>query len=164
MKKAVRRATPRPVRKAQRVIRHPARSAVRAATPRAVREAQRTAFNAAHPVNTAENALLDGLVDRSSTSRRVRPVSSSVNRARAASWQEALTEKMLPWRRRDRERYDSARTGMAAERGAVRSGSMSRRERAQAALSATAACGDGPAARDAQAMLDILRVEEGECE
>ncbi|HWX87568.1 MAG TPA: hypothetical protein VNX67_05290 [Solirubrobacteraceae bacterium] len=34
-------------------------SAVGAATPRSVRKVKRTAFNATHPVNTAENALLN---------------------------------------------------------------------------------------------------------
>jgi hypothetical protein len=72
MKKAVRRATPRSVRKAKRVAFHPARTAVHAATPRSVRKVKRTTFNVTHPVNTAENALLDSLTGgsrRSSSSR-----------------------------------------------------------------------------------------------
>jgi hypothetical protein len=116
VKKAVRRATPRPVRKAQRVVRHPARSIVRAATPRAVREVQRTAFNVTHPVNTAENALLGAVPSRSSERRRARPVASSPKRTSSASWREAPIEKVPPWRRRDRERYDMARVETAAER------------------------------------------------
>jgi len=59
MKKAVRRATPKPVRKAKAVVKHPVGTAARAATPRSVREAKHKAFNATHPLNTAENALLN---------------------------------------------------------------------------------------------------------
>jgi len=61
MRKVVRRATPRPVRQVKRVVRHPARTAIRAATPRPIRNVQRTAFKVAHPVNAAENALLNSL-------------------------------------------------------------------------------------------------------
>jgi hypothetical protein len=59
MKKVVRRATPRPVRKATRVVKHPVGTAIGAATPRSIRKVKRTAFNVAHPVNTAENTLLN---------------------------------------------------------------------------------------------------------
>jgi hypothetical protein len=72
MKKAVRRATPRSVRKAKRVAFHPARRAVHAATPRSIRKVKRTAFNVTHPVNTAENALLDSLTGGSRRSSRSR--------------------------------------------------------------------------------------------
>jgi hypothetical protein len=67
MKKAARRATPRSVRKAKAVVKHPVGTAARAATPRSVRSAKRTVFNATHPVNTAENALL-----RAATPKRKR--------------------------------------------------------------------------------------------
>jgi hypothetical protein len=71
MKKAVRRATPKPVRKAKAVVKHPVGTAARAATPRSVRKAKRTAFNATHPVNTAENALLNaGTPKRGRRSKR----------------------------------------------------------------------------------------------
>lgn len=69
MKKAVRRATPKPVRKAKAVVMHPARTAVRAATPRSLRQAKRTAFNWTHPINTAENALLDAATKKRSGRR-----------------------------------------------------------------------------------------------
>ena len=61
LRKAVRRATPRPVRQVKRVVRHPVRTGIRAATPRSIRSAQRSVFNATHPVNTLENALLNSL-------------------------------------------------------------------------------------------------------
>lgn len=64
MKKAVRRATPRPVRKAKAVVRHPVGTATRAATPRSVRNAKRTVFNATHPINTAENKIVRAAVPR----------------------------------------------------------------------------------------------------
>jgi hypothetical protein len=63
-RKAVRRATPRPVRKVKRVVRHPVRTGVRAATPKPIRDAERAAFKLAHPVNTAENAFLDAVTPR----------------------------------------------------------------------------------------------------
>jgi hypothetical protein len=59
MKKAARRATPRSVRRAKNVVKHPVGTAARAATPRSVRSAKRKAFNATHPINTAENAVLN---------------------------------------------------------------------------------------------------------
>lgn len=71
LRKAVRRATPRPVRKAKSVVFHPARTGVRAATPRTVRKAKRSVFNATHPVNTVENKLLDSLAPRSKPTRRL---------------------------------------------------------------------------------------------
>jgi hypothetical protein len=64
MRKAVRRATPRPVRKVKRVVTHPVRTGVRAVTPRPIRNAERAVFNATHPINAAENALLNGLTNR----------------------------------------------------------------------------------------------------
>jgi hypothetical protein len=64
VKKAVRRAPPKPVRKAKAVVKHPVGTAARAATPRSVRKAKRTAFNATHPVNTAENALLNAVTPK----------------------------------------------------------------------------------------------------
>lgn len=77
LRKAVRRATPRPVRKAKRVVRHPARTAVRAATPRPIRNAQRTVFNVAHPVNAAENALINRVAAGSRAPSRRRSAGSS---------------------------------------------------------------------------------------
>src|SRR3954447_1527575 len=61
MRKAVGKAPPRPVRQVKRVVRHPARTAIRAATPRPIRNVQRSVFNVAHPINTAENALINSL-------------------------------------------------------------------------------------------------------
>jgi hypothetical protein len=60
-RRSVRRVTPRPVRQVNRVVRHPVRTSVRAVTPRPIRQAQRSVFNVTHPVNTAENALLNSL-------------------------------------------------------------------------------------------------------
>jgi hypothetical protein len=83
MKKAARRATPRSVRKAKSVIKHPVGTAARAATPRSVRKAKRTAFNVTHPLNTAENALLNaGSPPR--RSRRSKPTSPPGKAAGAA--------------------------------------------------------------------------------
>jgi hypothetical protein len=70
MKKAVRRATPRPVRKAKAVVRHPVGTATRAATPRSVRNAKRTAFNAIHPINTAENRIVRAAMSRKAPPQR----------------------------------------------------------------------------------------------
>jgi hypothetical protein len=64
LRKAMRKATPKPVRQAKRGVRHPVRTGVRAATPRPIRNVQRSAFNAAHPVNAAENRFLRGLFRR----------------------------------------------------------------------------------------------------
>ncbi len=77
LRKVVRRATPRPVRKVKRVVTHPVRTGVRAVTPRPIRNAQRTVFNATHPVNTLENAFLNSLTGS--------PRSRSGNRRRASS-------------------------------------------------------------------------------
>lgn len=70
MRKAARRATPRSVRKVNRVVKHPVGTAIGAATPRSVRKVKRTAFNVTHPVNTAENALLNAATPRSRSRRR----------------------------------------------------------------------------------------------
>ncbi len=80
MKKAVRRATPRSVRRVNAVVKHPVGTAVNAATPRSVRKAKRTAFNIAHPVNTAENVTLNAVTPKGSRHRsmnRLRPRSST---------------------------------------------------------------------------------------
>jgi hypothetical protein len=73
MKKAVRRATPRPVRKAKAVVKHPVGTAINAATPRSVRKAKRRAFKIAHPINTAENAMLNAATPSRSLRRSQRP-------------------------------------------------------------------------------------------
>lgn len=88
MKKAVRRATPRSVRKAKRVVRHPARTAVRAATPRPVRNAKRQVFNATHPLNTAENKLLNAAMPRKSRRRTTPTKSSSLS---GSAWAAIIT-------------------------------------------------------------------------
>jgi hypothetical protein len=79
MRKAVRRATPRPVKKVKRVVRHPARTAARAATPKPIRKAQRQVFNVTHPVNTVENAIIDNVMPR----RPARPKSRSAGGSRS---------------------------------------------------------------------------------
>jgi hypothetical protein len=76
MRKAVRRATPRPVKQVKRVVKHPARTAVRAATPKPIRKAQRQVFNVTHPVNTVENAIIDNVMPR-------RPAQSKSRSARS---------------------------------------------------------------------------------
>lgn len=81
LRKAVRRATPRPVRQVKRVVTHPVRTSVRAVTPRPIRNVQRSVFNATHPVNTLENALLNSLTGtprrhRASRGRASMPASS----------------------------------------------------------------------------------------
>jgi hypothetical protein len=52
--KSVRRATPRPVRKAM----HPARTVRNAVTPRPVKQVSRAAYTVRHPVGVAENAAI----------------------------------------------------------------------------------------------------------
>ncbi len=74
-RRSVRRVTPRPVRQVNRVVRHPVRTSVHAVTPRPIRQAQRSVFNVTHPVNTAENALLDSI--SGSRGRGVRNVAPS---------------------------------------------------------------------------------------
>ncbi len=94
MRKAVRRATPRPVRKAKRVVFHPARTAVHAATPRSVRKVKRTAFNVTHPVNTAENALLDSLTGGSRRSSRGRGSGHSTTSSYSDGYSTATEERL----------------------------------------------------------------------
>jgi hypothetical protein len=94
MKKAVRRATPRSVRKAKRVAFHPARTAVHAATPRSIRKVKRTAFNVTHPVNTAENALLDSLTGGSRRSSRRGGGSYSTTSSSSGAYSTATEERL----------------------------------------------------------------------
>ena len=54
IRKTVRRATPRPVRRAM----HPARTVKYAVTPRPVKQASRAAYTVRHPVGAAENRLI----------------------------------------------------------------------------------------------------------
>jgi hypothetical protein len=86
MKKAARRATPRSIRKAKRVVKHPIGTAVGAATPRSIRKVKRTAFNAAHPVNTAENALLNAATPRRRGRSRSRSTSRDDTKISGAGW------------------------------------------------------------------------------
>jgi hypothetical protein len=94
MKKAVRRATPKPVRKAKRIVRHPARTAVRAATPRSIRQVKRTAFNATHPINPAENALLKSLTGASRRSSSSGGSSNSGRSHYSAGYATATEERL----------------------------------------------------------------------
>ena len=55
IRKALRQATPRPVRQVKSAVTHPVGSTIRAVTPGPVRSAHRTAFNATHPINAVEN-------------------------------------------------------------------------------------------------------------
>ena len=64
LRKAVRRATPRPVKQVKRVVKHPVRTTVRAATPKPIRRAERQLFNVTHPVNALENAVIDTVMPR----------------------------------------------------------------------------------------------------
>jgi len=70
LRKAVRRATPRPVKQVKRAVTHPVRTTVRAATPRPIRQAQRTVFNVTHPVNTLENAIVRSVIPAPRTGTR----------------------------------------------------------------------------------------------
>ncbi len=54
VRKTVRKATPRPVRKAM----HPARTVKNAVTPRPVKQASRAAYTVRHPVGAAENKVI----------------------------------------------------------------------------------------------------------
>jgi hypothetical protein len=54
VRKSVRRATPRPVRKAM----HPARTVRNAATPRPVEQVSRAAYTVRHPAGATENAMI----------------------------------------------------------------------------------------------------------
>jgi hypothetical protein len=58
VRKSVRRATPRPVRKAM----HPARTARNAVTPRAVKQASRGAYTVRHPIGAAENKAIGAVL------------------------------------------------------------------------------------------------------
>jgi hypothetical protein len=66
VRKSVRRATPRQVRRAM----HPARAARNAVTPRPVKRASRAAYTARHPVGAAENAMIGAALNPPSLRRR----------------------------------------------------------------------------------------------
>lgn len=63
---AVRRATPRPVRR----VAHPVRAARRVVTPWPVRRVRRQVFVLRHPVGAAEEAVLGTLLRRRRPRRR----------------------------------------------------------------------------------------------
>ncbi len=79
LRKAVRRATPRPVKQVKRAVTHPVRATVRAATPKPIRRAERQIFNVTHPVNTLENAVINTVMPRGK--RRTKPRSGSSARS-----------------------------------------------------------------------------------
>jgi hypothetical protein len=94
-----RRLTPRPVRRARRIVRHPMRTAVRAATPRPVKQVRRAAFRVAHPIEAAEGILIGTLIrpkgHRSRGASRRPRSASSASAARAIEHddaQEAMEE------------------------------------------------------------------------
>lgn len=78
-RKAVRRATPRSVRRAM----HPVRTAKRAVTPKAVRKVSRAVYTMTNPLGAAENKLIGAALGsghkrrRSTTQRRTRSARTS---------------------------------------------------------------------------------------
>ena len=68
IRKTVRKATPRPARKAM----HPARTVKNAITPRPVREASRAAYTVRHPVGAAENKVIGAALNGRVSHRRKR--------------------------------------------------------------------------------------------
>jgi hypothetical protein len=68
VRKSVRRATPRPVRKAM----HPARTARNAVTPRAVKQVSRGAYTVRHPIGAAENKAIRAVLYPQRPRRRKR--------------------------------------------------------------------------------------------
>ena len=58
VRKSVRRATPRPVRKAM----HPARTARNAITPRPVKQVRRAVYTTRHPIGAAENKAIGAVL------------------------------------------------------------------------------------------------------
>jgi hypothetical protein len=68
VRKSVRRATPRPVRKAI----HPARTVRYAVTPRPVRQVSRAAYTVRHPVGAAENKVIGAALNAGTGHRRSR--------------------------------------------------------------------------------------------
>jgi hypothetical protein len=77
VRKTVRKATPRPVRKAM----HPVRTAKNAVTPRPVRQVSRAAYTVRHPVGAAENKLIGAALNAGNGRRRTQ---------RRRSWPRAL--------------------------------------------------------------------------
>jgi DNA segregation ATPase FtsK/SpoIIIE, S-DNA-T family len=73
VRKTVRKATPRPVRKAM----HPVRTAKYAVTPRPIRQASRVVYTVRNPVGAAENKIIGAIVEAGSGPRRS---------GRAATW------------------------------------------------------------------------------
>ena len=68
VRKTVRRATPRPVRRAL----HPARTARNALTPRPVRQVSRAVYTVRNPVGAAENKVIGAALSAGSGRRRKR--------------------------------------------------------------------------------------------
>ena len=68
VRKSVRRATPRPVRKAM----HPARTVRNAATPRPVKQISRAAYTVRNPVGAAENKMIGAALNARTSRRRRR--------------------------------------------------------------------------------------------
>jgi hypothetical protein len=75
VRKSVRRATPRPVRKAM----HPARTARNAITPRPVKQVSRAAYTVRHPVGAAENKAIGAVLCPPRPRRRTRRRTHSTN-------------------------------------------------------------------------------------
>jgi hypothetical protein len=68
VRKSVRRATPRPVRKAI----HPAQTVRNSLTPRPVKQVSRAAYTVRHPVGAAENKVLGAALNGGRSKRRRR--------------------------------------------------------------------------------------------
>lgn len=80
VRKTVRKATPRPVRRAM----HPVRTAKHAVTPRSVKQLSRVAYTVTNPLGAAENALIGAALSggrrRGSSSRRAASRRPAVSR------------------------------------------------------------------------------------
>src|SRR5258708_5266586 len=68
VRKSVRKATPRPLRKAT----HPARTVRNAVTPRPVKQVSRAAYTVRHPVGAAENKAIGAALSAASRQHRKR--------------------------------------------------------------------------------------------
>lgn len=62
VRKSVRKVTPRPIRRVNRVVRHPVLTTYYAVTPRPIKSAERSVYNVTHPVNAIENKAVNKII------------------------------------------------------------------------------------------------------
>lgn len=96
VRKSVRRATPRSVRKDM----HPVRTKKNAVTPRPLKQASRAIYTVTNPIGAAENALIGSVLYAGSGSSRRRSSSGTTRRSPAASRTAARTGPTATERRR----------------------------------------------------------------